>query len=111
MLPAPLAVTVNVSGIAPLAQNLTQNGSTLSIKGKPALLFRPVLQLFGQKSRSLDGTIIKELEYDNMNNPINFINKYIMLPTDLSSKDTISIPLDQDSLDEGYYRMSGELCW
>ncbi|KAF8065490.1 hypothetical protein HT031_003091 [Scenedesmus sp. PABB004] len=101
--------TLNVSNIAPLPTNLTQNGTALSLDGKPALLFRPVVHLFGRKNRTLDGTVLKELEYDNMNNPINFINKYIVLPSNFTANETLSFVLDEDSLDEGYYALSAKV--
>lgn len=56
---AAAAVTVNVSGVAPLSQNLTQGGENLEIDGKQALLFRPVIHLFGRKNRTLDGEVVK----------------------------------------------------
>jgi hypothetical protein len=43
----------------------------------------------------------QDLEYDNLNNPVNFINKYIVLPKNFSSEDTLSFILDKDELDEG----------
>lgn len=52
---------------------------------------------------------LQEVEYDSMNNPINFINKYIVLPANMSSQDTLSIPLDEDQLDEGYYKLSAKV--
>lgn len=53
--------------------------------------------------------VIKELEYDTMNNPINFINRYIMLPANTTGNDTFSFVLDEDSLDEGYYKLSAKV--
>jgi hypothetical protein len=53
--------------------------------------------------------VIKELEYDTMNNPINFINRYIMLPSNTTSADTFSFVLDEDQLDEGYYKLSAKI--
>lgn len=44
---------------------------------------------------------LQDLEYDNLNNPVNFINKYIVLPKNFSSEDTLSFILDKDELDEG----------
>lgn len=52
---------------------------------------------------------MQEIEYDSMNNPINFINKYLVLPADLNSTDTLSIQLDEDQLDEGYYKLSAKV--
>lgn len=52
---------------------------------------------------------IQDVEYDSMNNPINFINKYIVLPTNLTNTDTLSIQLDEDQLDEGYYKLSAKV--
>eukprot|EP00878_Enallax_costatus_P028568 GHUV01030865.1.p1 GENE.GHUV01030865.1~~GHUV01030865.1.p1 ORF type:complete len:509 (+),score=149.61 GHUV01030865.1:466-1992(+) len=101
--------TVNVSNIFPLVQNLTQNGESVKVDGKQQLLFRPVIHLFGRKNRTLAGEVIKDIEYDSMNNPINFINKYLVLPTNLTSTDTLSIQLDEDQLDEGYYKLSAKV--
>lgn len=101
--------TVNVTNVYPLLQNLTQNGENVKVDGKQQLLFRPVIHLFGRKNRTLDGEVIKEIEYDSMNNPINFINKYLVLPADLNSTDTLSIQLDEDQLDEGYYKLSAKV--
>jgi hypothetical protein len=53
--------------------------------------------------------VIQELEYDTMNNPINFINRYIMLPSNTTSTDTFSFVLDEDQLDEGYYKLSAKI--
>lgn len=105
----PPAVTVNISDIYPLPQKLSQNGSNIVVNGKQAMLFRPVIHLFGNKNRTLNGEVLKELEYDTMNNPINFINKYIVLPTNFTAKDTLSFMLDQDQLDEGYYKLSAKI--
>jgi hypothetical protein len=44
---------------------------------------------------------LQELEYDEAHNPINFINKYIVLPKDFAHDDVLSFVLDKDSLDEG----------
>jgi hypothetical protein len=44
---------------------------------------------------------LQDLEYDNLNNPVNFINKYIVLPKNFTSQDTLSFILDKDELDEG----------
>ncbi|WIA16610.1 hypothetical protein OEZ85_013277 [Tetradesmus obliquus] len=101
--------TVNISNIAPLPQQLSQNGSSVVVNGKQAMLFRPVIHLFGRKNRTLNGEVIKELEYDTMNNPINFINRYIMLPANTTGNDTFSFVLDEDSLDEGYYKLSAKV--
>jgi hypothetical protein len=59
-LPAPRtpAVTVNVTDIYPLTQNLTQNGLNLKVDGVQEMLFRPVIHLFGQKNRTLDGKVL-----------------------------------------------------
>lgn len=59
MLLSAAAVTVNVSGIFPLLQNLTQAGENVEADGKQALLFRPVIHLFGRKNRTLDGEVVK----------------------------------------------------
>lgn len=101
--------TVNVSDIYPLAQNLSQNGSAIKVDGNQEMLFRPVIHLFGNKNKSLDGSVIRELEYDNQNNPVNFINKYIVLPKNFSADDMLSFVLDQDQLDEGYYKLSAKI--
>jgi hypothetical protein len=45
--------------------------------------------------------LLQDLEYDNLNNPVNFINKYIVLPKNFTSQDTLSFILDKDELDEG----------
>lgn len=50
---------------------------------------------------------LQDLEYDNLNNPVNFINKYIVLPKNFSSEDTLSFILDKDELDEGEGQGSG----
>jgi hypothetical protein len=36
-----------------------------------------------------------------LNNPVNFINKYIVLPKNFTSDDVLSFILDKDQLDEG----------
>jgi hypothetical protein len=51
------AVTVNISSIAPLPQRLSQNGSDVVVNGKQAMLFRPVIHLFGRKNRTLNGEV------------------------------------------------------
>lgn len=43
----------------------------------------------------------QDLEYDNLHNPVNFINKYIVLPKNFSGDDVLSFVLDKDDLDEG----------
>ncbi|KAF6263487.1 hypothetical protein COO60DRAFT_412512 [Scenedesmus sp. NREL 46B-D3] len=101
--------TVNISSIAPLPQRLSQNGSDVVVNGKQAMLLRPIIHLFGRKNRTMNGEVIKELEYDTMNNPINFINRYIMLPSNATSADTFSFVLDEDQLDEGYYQLSAKI--
>lgn len=53
------AVTVNVSNLHPLAVPLTQNGSQVRVDGNQEMLFRPVIHLFGNKNRTLDGKILK----------------------------------------------------
>jgi hypothetical protein len=50
-------VTVNISSIAPLPQRLSQNGSDVVVNGKQAMLFRPVIHLFGRKNRTLNGEV------------------------------------------------------
>jgi hypothetical protein len=45
--------------------------------------------------------LLQDLEYDNLNNPVNFINKYIVLPKNFSGDDVLSFVLDKDDLDEG----------
>lgn len=42
-----------------MIQNLTQNGENVKIDGKQALLFRPVIHLFGSKNRTLNGDVIQ----------------------------------------------------
>eukprot|EP00775_Hariotina_reticulata_P009794 gene9794-9952_t len=101
--------TLNISNIHPLVQNLTQNGSNVVVNGQQQLLLRPMIHLFGHKNKSLDGTVLRELEFDRLNNPINFINKYIMLPTNLTAEDTFTFVMDQDYLDEGYYQLQAKL--
>lgn len=54
-------------------------------------------------------TNLQDVEYDSMNNPINFINKYLVLPANLTSTDTFSVQLDEDQLDEGYYKLSAKV--
>lgn len=75
------AVTVNISSIGPLARNLTQNGDQVLMASDdtPALLFRPVVHLFGRKSRNLDGSQVTESFDLNaaMEEGYNFINRYI----------------------------------
>lgn len=53
------AVTVNVSNLHPLAVPLTQNGSMVRVDGNQEMLFRPVIHLFGNKNRTLDGKVLK----------------------------------------------------
>jgi len=36
-------------------------------------------------------------------------SKYIILPTNLNASETFSVVLDQDYLDEGYYRLQAKL--
>jgi len=67
------AVTLNVSNIYPLVKNLTQNGTNVVVGGKQQLLLRPMIHLFGHKNKSLDGTVLQQLEFDRLHNPINFI--------------------------------------
>lgn len=55
----PCAVTVNVTNLHPLAVPLTQNGSMVKVDGNQEMLFRPVIHLFGNKNRTLDGKILK----------------------------------------------------
>jgi len=43
------------------------------VDGEQQMLLRPVIHLFGHKNKSLDGTVLKELEFDRLNNPINFV--------------------------------------
>lgn len=101
--------TVNVSNLHPLSVPLTQNGSLVRVDGNQEMLFRPVIHLFGNKNKTLDGKILKDLEYDNLNNPVNFINKYIVLPKNFTSDDVLSFILDKDELDEGYYKLSAKI--
>lgn len=68
-----VAVTLNISNIHPLVQNLTQNSSNVVVNGQQQLLLRPMIHLFGHKNKSLDGTVLRELEFDRLHNPINFI--------------------------------------
>jgi hypothetical protein len=56
-------VTVNISNIAPLPQRLSQNGSNIVVNGKQAMLFRPVIHLFGRKNRTLNGEVSRHLLY------------------------------------------------
>lgn len=74
-----LAVTINISSIAPMAQMLTQNGDQvlLAADDSPALLFRPVLQLFGRRSRNLDGSEVDSGAYDSSQDGVNFINRCV----------------------------------
>ncbi len=53
------AVTVNISNIYPLSVPLTQNGSLVRVDGNQEMLFRPVIHLFGNKNRTLDGKVLK----------------------------------------------------
>lgn len=53
------AVTVNVSNIFPLAENLTQNGMNVKVDGNQEMLFRPVIHLYGAKNKTLDGKVIE----------------------------------------------------
>lgn len=48
---------MNISNIAPLPQQLSQNGSSVVVNGKQAMLFRPVIHLFGRKNRTLNGEV------------------------------------------------------
>jgi hypothetical protein len=48
---------VNISNISPLPQRLSQNGSNIVVNGKQAMLFRPVIHLFGRKNRTLNGEV------------------------------------------------------
>jgi hypothetical protein len=38
---------------------LTQNGSLVRVDGNQEMLFRPVIHLFGNKNKTLDGKILK----------------------------------------------------
>eukprot|EP00775_Hariotina_reticulata_P009796 gene9796-9954_t len=107
-------VTVNVSSVSPLAQNLTQNGSTVVVAGEQQLLIQPVLHIWGALNTTLDGTVLDQLEYDEFNQPTNYINKYIFLPADLKPTDTLTITLDDGKLqsgelEEGYYRLFAKI--
>jgi hypothetical protein len=53
------AVTVNISNIYPLSVPLAQNGSLVRVDGNQEMLFRPVIHLFGNKNRTLDGKVLK----------------------------------------------------
>jgi hypothetical protein len=50
---------VNVSNLHPLSVPLTQNGSLVRVDGNQEMLFRPVIHLFGNKNKTLDGKILK----------------------------------------------------
>ena len=54
---------------------------------------------------------MQDLEYDNLHNPVNFINKYIVLPKNFSGDDVLSFVLDKDDLDEGEYWPGHGLLW
>lgn len=62
-----------MTGISPPGLNLTQNGSDVEVDGKQQLLLRPVLHIYGAKNRTLNGEVVKDLEYDKRSNPINFV--------------------------------------
>ena len=53
------AVTVNISNIYPLSVPLSQNGSLVRVDGSQEMLLRPVIHLFGNKNRTLDGKVLK----------------------------------------------------
>jgi hypothetical protein len=63
VLSLPCVVTVNVSNLHPLAVPLTQNGSMVRVDGNQEMLFRPVIHLFGNKNRTLDGKILKASQF------------------------------------------------
>jgi hypothetical protein len=50
---------------------------------------------------------LQDLEYDNLHNPVNFINKYIVLPKNFTGDDVLSFVLDKDDLDEGEWQGCG----
>lgn len=75
--------------IAPVAQQATNNQHCLT---HASLWFLP---------RPCQTPKQQDLEYDNLHNPVNFINKYIVLPKNFSTDDVLSFILDKDDLDEG----------
>lgn len=54
---------------------------------------------------------LQDLEYDNLHNPVNFINKYIVLPKNFTGDDVLSFVLDKDDLDEGEWQGCYVVTW
>lgn len=98
------AVTVNISGVNPTYEALSQGDVDLTTSPP---LFRPVVQVFGKRVAELDGTPITADEYDESNQQRkNYVTKYYI--PDLTAGDKFSFPLAGD-LDEGYYNISAKI--
>uniref|UniRef100_A0A383VQ16 Uncharacterized protein n=1 Tax=Tetradesmus obliquus TaxID=3088 RepID=A0A383VQ16_TETOB len=106
----PGGFAVNVSSIKPLAQLLTQNGKGLAgPDGGAALLFQPVIQVFGSLRKTVNGTVLKSTPQFNGEGATYVINKYFLVPPETTAADVITIPLDTGDLAEGCYRLSAKV--
>jgi hypothetical protein len=98
------AVTVNISSITPAVMM----GSGNTEEADP--LLRPVIHVFGKRSKTLDGTVITQDEYDeaDASQRINFVNHYIIpdLPLPASGVVVATLPAD---IAEGMYNISAKV--
>jgi hypothetical protein len=91
-----------VSAVSPLPVNVTRDGAPV---GAGANLLRPLIKVWGGKTKELDGTPSSEL-YDESaaHSQETWISKYLLLPSSYAGE-TLSFPLS-GGLQEGYYNVS-----
>jgi hypothetical protein len=98
------AVTVNISSITPAVMM----GSGNTEQADP--LLRPVIHVFGKRSKTLDGTVVAVDEFDEADptQRVNFVNHYIIpdLPLPASGVVTVTLPAD---IAEGMYNISAKV--